>query len=385
MRRAISAGWAALIAALPVGCRRAPEVGTPAGPDTLLARLEEPAPFELTPAQASRFVGLSLRCSERPWPNKPGHVYEREEQVRASREVTPAFYGCFDWHSAVHGHWAMLRLLERFPGLAEASQVRARLDQHLSPEPMAQELAFFGEARSRTFERPYGWGWLLRLHGELAGSEDPDAKRWEAAVRPLAKLLSDRTRDYLTRLTVPIRAGTHSNTAFALVHMLDAARATGDEALQAAIVEHARRFYLADRHCPTAWEPSGEDFISPCLAEADLMRRVLPAAELAPWLDAFLPPLTSPEFEPLLRPVEVRDREDPRIGHLIGLAFHRAWCYAGLASSLPEGDPRRPVFDRLAGIHRQAGLADMFASGYGGEHWLASFAIYLLTGVGVGR
>jgi len=184
---------------------------------------------------------------------------------------------------------------------------------------------------------------------------------------------------YLSRLTVPVRAGTHANTAFAMVHALDYAHALGDVELASGIEKRALDFYQADRFCPVAYEPSGEDFISPCLVEADLMRRVLPREAFAAWLGAFLPAITSPDFRPLLRPVEVKDRKDPRIGHLIGLALQRAWCMEGIASSLPAGDPRQTAFMRLARIHRHDGVQQMFDSGYGGAHWLSSFAIYLFT------
>ena len=345
----------------------------------LLAALPAAEPSELTTARASALVRLSLACAEREWPNKPGHVLDGEAALRPPRELTPAFFGCFDWHSAVHGHWAMLRVLRRFPDLPEAAQVRALLDRHLTPERLASERAFFEREHSRTFERPYGWGWFALLHAEAAGFDDPDGRRWAAATSGLAALLSRRTREYIDRLTVPVRDGTHGSTAFSLVHLLDAARVTGDGELERAIVRRARDFYLADRGCPTAWEPSGEDFISPCLAEADLMRRVLPPAELGPWLERFLPPPDSDAFATLRRPVEVRDPEDPRIGHLIGLAFHRAWCFGGLAEALPAASPHALVLRRLADVHLADGLRRMSDSGYGGEHWLATFAVYALT------
>jgi hypothetical protein len=336
----------------------------------------------LTPERASQFAALSLACVDREYPNKPGNVVDGDDTVRPPRGLTPAFYGCFDWHSAVHGHWALVRLLRKFPDMAEAAAIRKKLDAHLTEERLERELAYFRLERNATFERPYGWGWLLRLQAELHGFDDPDAKRWAKALAPLARHLSGRTADYLDRLSVPIRAGTHPNTAFALVHMLDYARATGDDRLSRAIGKRAREFYLGDRDCPTGYEPSGEDFISPCLAEADLMRRVLGAEEFARWLDGFLPPVTSARFRPMLAPVEVRDPKDPKIGHLIGLALQRAWCFAGLATTLPGEDPRKAIFERLSRLHRHEALEQMFESGYGGEHWLASFAIYLLTGSG---
>lgn len=380
-----SAGLCVATVILLSGCHKP---GPPATGDTpeqlaaLLAGIDDPGASTLTPEQASRFVALSLHCVDREYPNKPGHVYDGAETVRPPRAWTPAFFGCFDWHSAVHGHWAMARLLRVVPALPEAVTVSEVLDRHLSPQNLEQELAFFRLERSRLFERPYGWAWLLRLHAELRASEGPEAARRAQAVAPLAAWLSQQMQAYLARLTVPIRAGTHANTAFAMSHMLDAARTTADTALEQALVARARDFFSADVACPTAYEPSGEDFISPCLAEADLMRRVLQPPVFATWLTAFLPPLTSPQFRPLIKPVEVKDRHDPRIGHLIGLALQRAWCFAGIAAALPADDPRRPVFERLGRVHRQDGLRQMFDSGYGGAHWLASFAVYLLTGAG---
>jgi hypothetical protein len=360
----LALGW------LPIGCRsRAPEPTPAAGP----------APVELDQVRASQFAALSLGCVDRPYPNKPGHTLDSDTQVRPHRELTPAFFGCFDWHSAVHGHWALVRLLRRFPALPEAARIRAALLTHLTPENLARELAFFKEERSKLFERPYGWGWLLRLAAELESWDDPDARRMAAALAPLAAQLSSFSRAYLERLSVPVREGTHQNTAFALVHLLDYARVAKDQALAATVERRARDFYGNDRDCPTAYEPSGEDFLSPCLTEADLMRRVLPAPEFVAWLGRFLPPLDSARFAPLREPVEVRDLTDPRIGHLIGLALQRAWCFEGIARALPAADPRRPELERLAAQHRERGLREMQESGYGGEHWLSSFAIYGLT------
>jgi hypothetical protein len=345
----------------------------------VLKALEEHPMPKLDQVQASRLVSLSLACVDRAFPNKPSHVYDGEETFRPPRDVTPAFYGCFDWHSAVHGHWAMARVLRRFPKIPEAARIRQALNGHLQARTLQTELAFFKEKRSKTFERPYGWGWLLRLAAELHGWQDDDARRWQEALRPLASFLATQMADYLGRLSRPIRAGTHANTAFALVHGIDYARALGDAALAKSIEQRARDFYGSDTDCPTAYEPSGEDFISPCLVEADLMRRVLPPAEFVAWLDGFLPPLDSPKFRPLLETVEVRDRHDPRIGHLIGLFLQRAWCMGGVASALPKGDGRAAVLDKAARLHGHQAVKLMFDSGYGGEHWLASFAVYLLT------
>jgi hypothetical protein len=368
-----------LLAWIGFGCQADEPVPTSDPP----LQLSDSVPYSLDAAQASKFVALSLECTKKPWPNKPSHVYAVEGDLQAPSVVTPAFYGCFDWHSAVHGHWAMLRLLKKFPGMPEADRVRARLDENLSAHRLGREVVFFEQDRNKLFERPYGWGWYLRLYGEANDCSLAGCKRWAKELKPLADLLRGRMVEYLGKLSVPIRAGTHPNTAFALAHMLDAARSLGEAGFEGVIIKRARGFYLADKDCPVAYEPSGEDFVSGCLAEADLMRRVLPQGEFVAWLDGFLPPVGSERFLPLRTPVAVKDRHDPKIGHLIGLAFHRAWCFEGIASALPASDGRRADYGKLAGMHRQAGIEQMFDSGYGGSHWLASFAIYLLTGSGL--
>jgi hypothetical protein len=334
--------------------------------------------------RASGLVALSLACVGKEFPNKPSHVYHDASEVAPPSVATPVFHGCFDWHSAVHGHWAMVRVLKAFPDLPEGPAIREVLARHLRPELVATEAAFFAQERSATFERPYGLAWLLRLADEIRTWDDPLAPELAAALAPLERMAVERLSWYLPRLTVPVRAGTHNSTAFAMIHALDHARATGNRAFESLLVERARAFFLADRDCPTAYEPSGEDFVSPCLTEADLMRRVLPRAEFRTWLDSFLPPMDSDEFRPLRTPVEVLDRHDPRIGHLIGLSLQRAWSYRGIASALDADDPRTAAFQAFANLHQHDGLHWMFDSGYGGEHWLASFAIFLVTGAGGG-
>jgi hypothetical protein len=360
-------------------CARPAEAPPDRSADEVLASIPVRSPAPLDAALASRFAALSLGCVDRDWPNKPGHVYDGDGDVRPPREVTPAFAGCFDWHSAVHGHWAMARLLRTFPDLPEGPRIRDVLRRHLEPARIAAEVAFLSAPRSRTFERPYGLAWLLRLATELRSWDDPDSKSASQALAPLERAVAKRLADYLPRLTVPVRDGTHQNTAFAMAHALEWARASGDAGIAATIESRSRDFFGADRDCPTAYEPSGEDFVSPCLAEADLMHRVLPRDEFAAWLAGFLPPAGSPRFRPLLAPVEVRDRHDPRIGHLIGLAFHRAWTMRGVAGALAEDDPTGALLLRLADLHQDEGLKQMFDSGYGGEHWLASFAVYAMT------
>ncbi len=339
----------------------------------------EKTDVSLTEELAGRLIRLSLDCVDREYPNKPGHVLDRADQARPHREFTPAFFGCFDWHSAVHGHWSMVRALRLFPRAPFAAEIEAKLDAHLRPELIEMEAAFFREERSNTFERPYGMGWLLRLRAELELLRHPRAQAWREALGPLVAELSQKLADYLERLTVPVRDGTHQNTAFVLIHALDYVRLAGDVRLSSVIERRARDFFLKDRQCPAGYEPSGEDFISPCLTEADLMRRVLEAGEFRRWLAGFLPSPTDPRFAPLLEPVEVKDPRDPRIGHLIGLAWERAAMFDGIASALDDGHRWKENFRALARRHRREALRQMFDAGYGGEHWLASVALYALA------
>jgi len=378
-----STTWLALSILTVLGCACQDRPSKPAAKTAGLEQLQNSLPdkgeLKLDQKLASRFAGLSLGCIDREYPNKPSNILDGDQTVLPPRKLSPAFFGCFDWHSAVHGHWALIRLLKTFPDLPEAQTIRRKLSAQLTVVKLEAELAYFKLDRNRTFERPYGWGWLLRLACELHNFDDPDAKLWAAALKPLADFLAGRITNYLGKLSVPVREGTHSNTAFALVHALDYARAVGDHKLSRAIERRTLDFFKDDRACPTAYEPSGEDFISPCLAEADLMRRVLSPAEFIKWLDDFLPALDSDQFAPLRTAVEVKDIKDPKIGHLIGLALQRAWCFEGIAIALPQTDLRRAVFTKLARLHRHEALRQMFESGYGGEHWLASFAIYLMT------
>jgi len=350
--------------------------------EALLTRLPRPREVTFDAARAAEFAKLSLGCVDREYPNKPSHVANGDETVKPPRELHPAFYGCFDWHSAVHGHWAMVRLLKTFPGFELEKEIRDKLNRNLTKKNIETEIAYYQGKYHRLFERPYGWGWLLRLQAELATWDDDDGRRWADILAPLSAELAGMTKKYLDTLSVPVRAGTHHSTAFALTHIHDYAAVAGDEELTNAIERRSRDFYGGDEDYPAAYEPSGEDFISPCLVEADLMRRVLERQEFVTWLDRFLPELGAPEFAPLRDPPEVRDLKDAKIGHLIGLSFQRAAAYRGIASALPEGDQRREVFERLSAVHRDDAVEKTFASGYGGEHWLASFAIYLFTDSG---
>ncbi len=327
---------------------------------------------------AAELLRLPVKCLDVEYPNKQCYFIEKEEDLKPSRLLNPAFYGCFDWHSSVHGHWSMVRLLKLFPKIALADEARSRLAAHFTKENMTAELAYFQSKVGSSFERTYGWAWYLRLYTELLTWNDPDAVAWREALRPLAEHFAAKTADYLTRLSYPVRTGIHGNLAFSLVHMLDYARVAGDRKLEEAIIKRALDFYGKDIDCPAAYEPSGVDFISPCLAEADLMRRVYDREHFAKWLDAFLPPVGTPAFTNLRTPPMVLDVKDYAIGHLIGLDMHRAAAYRGMVSSLPDKDNRRESFKKLADLHCAEGLRLMNTAGYGGEHWLGTFAIYML-------
>lgn len=328
-------------------------------------------------AQASHFARLALGCIQRELPHKIDHLIQAPGEVLGARALHPAFYGCLDWHSAVHGHWMLVRLLRTQPALPEAAAIRAALDANLSEANLAAEAAYFARATA-SFERPYGWGWLLQLATELHGWDDGDARRWSAHLQPLTDAIVARYLAFFPRQTYPVRTGVHANTAFGLALALDHARAVGHAALRELITERAITYYAPDRDAPAAWEPGGEDFLSPTLVEADLMRRVLAPAEFARWLHELLPRGLPPSLQ---NPAIVSDRSDGKLAHLDGLNLSRAWCLRAVAAALPGGDPLREAMTAAADAHAAAGLANVATGDYMGEHWLASFAVYLL-GVG---
>lgn len=333
----------------------------------------------MTPRTASSLAGLALKCADAEFPNKADHIAASEADLARPRDAHPSFYGCFDWHSSVHGHWLMVRALKTAPGMSEASRLRAALEAHLSTAAVAGELAYLAQPGRKTFERTYGWAWLLKLSEELRSWDDADGRRWSAALEPLAAAFVAQYKAFQPKLTYPIRVGTHPNTAFGLAFALDYARATGDSAFEALLVERAKAYFAADKDYPAAWEPGGEDFFSPALLEADLMRRVLPPAEFARWLTAFLPELGRGGPASLMTPAVVTDRTDPKIVHLDGLNLSRAWCLRGVAAALPASDARRPVLLAAAERHLEASLPHVTSGDYAGEHWLASFALYALS------
>lgn len=340
-----------------------------------------PAP-RLDPAVAGGFASLALACVDRPYPFKSDRVLDEASASREPRRDHPIFYGCFDWHSAVHGHWMLARLAKLYPKADWTPKVRAALAARLTADSGLGEALFVGADPQKLFERPYGWAWALRLIAELRTWPDPDAQDWARNLEPLERQLVVRLSEYLPKLSHPLRVGQHPNTAFALVHALDYARAVKNEELEKLIAARARAFFLQDRACPVDYEPSGEDFLSPCLEEADLMRRVLSRDDFARWLDGFLPGLRTGVLGGLARPGEVSDPTDGKIVHLDGLNLSRAAALRGIAAALPIEDPRTKTIEELAAKHAAAGLARVASGNYEGEHWLASFAVYLETDVG---
>jgi len=340
----------------------------------ILAGLQAQEPGgPLTDAAADRLASLALRCVRQEYPNKLDHVMNDSGEVKSPKALHPAFYGCFDWHSSVHGHWMLVRLLRDHPAMARAGEIRKVLDENLAPERLAAEVAYLGQANRRSFERTYGWAWLLKLSAELRTWNDPAAVRWAAALQPLAEALAAQYSAFLPRQSYPIRTGVHPNTAFSLDLALDYARAAKDARLEALILERARTWFGKDRNAPMAWEPGAEDFLSPCLEEAALMSRVLAPVAFRRWLGAFLPGLPSG-----LVPAVMSDRTDPKIVHLDGLNLSRARALRRIARVLGAADPRSTALEKLADRHAQASLPHLATGSYEGEHWLGTFAVRLL-------
>jgi hypothetical protein len=333
----------------------------------------------LTMKQASAFARLALKGLNKEYPNKPAHVLNNSSDVKSPRELFPAFYGCFDWHSSVHGHWMLVRLLRLFPDLPEKQEIRAVLSEHLTAKNLQTEADYFTQPNHQSFERTYGWAWLLKLAEELRAWDDPEAKAWAANLKPLEDTIVAAYLKFLPKQTYPIRTGVHPNTAFGLAFALDYAKALDHKPLRELVVERSRTYYDKDADAPARWEPDGADFFSPSLMEADLMRRVLPASDYAAWLKRFLPGLAKREPKSLFTPAIVADRTDPQIVHLDGLNLSRAWCMRSIAAALPADDPARKVLGESSTRHAEAGLAHVASGDYVGEHWLASFATYLLT------
>jgi hypothetical protein len=336
-------------------------------------------------------MSLALAAVSREYPSHVSHLLRDDRDVRPPRDLTPAFFGSFDWHSAVHGHWCLVRLLRAAPRAAFAPLAVETLATSLTREKLAAEHEYMSPPERAGFERPYGLAWLLQLGAELREWDTPDAARWHAALRPLEALAVARLSSWLPRLSRPIRSGEHAQTAFAMGLALDWARVARHGAFTRLLASAARRFHRDDADAPVGWEPSGHDFLSPALGEADLMRRVLDRRAFARWLARFLPGLggrsdaRARAVRRWLVPVRSGDRADGKLAHLDGLNLSRAWMLEGIASVLPDDDRRARALRAAAARHRRAGLAAVTGEHYAGAHWLASFAAYLVTGRGLPR
>jgi hypothetical protein len=344
-----------------------------------------PAPKSptLDEATAVRLARLALDCVHREYPNKISHVLNSDADVKPPRLLTPAFYGCYDWHSAVHGHWLLARLARTSPAAAFAKEARTALAKSLSPANIAGEVAYLSGPGRATFERPYGLAWLLLLSAELREWDEPQARAWAETLRPLEKSALARLTEWIPKLSYPIREGEHAQTAFAFGLILDWARAAKDPVAASLVERKVLELYVKDAGCPLSWEPSGQDFLSPCLAEADLLRRVLPPARYAVWLSSFLPSLPSDGSREWLTIAVTTDPSDGKLAHLDGLNLSRAFMLDGIAAGLPPGDPRVPALKGAARTHLSSGFTAVSGGHYEGSHWLGTFAVYALTGRGL--
>ncbi|WP_376694633.1 DUF2891 domain-containing protein [Wenzhouxiangella sp. EGI_FJ10305] len=329
---------------------------------------------------AGRFAALALDCVDQEYPNLIHHVMAGDDDVGPPRELTPAFYGCFDWHSSVHGHWLLVRLTRLFPDAGFADEARGKLAANLTENKLLAEAAYMAHPDRTGFERPYGLAWLLQLITELDQWDDEQADDWREWLRPVEEIAVRRLVDWIPKLHYPIRIGEHDQTAFAFSLALDYARQVGNDRLASVVEKATEQFYAGDRDCPLHYEPSGHDFLSPCLAEADLMRRVMDAEAFAAWLETFLPEIGKDDWLPV---AVVTDRADGKLSHIDGLNLSRAWMLEGIAAGLPEGDDRRGALEASAREHAEAGLSGVSDEHYAGGHWLASFAVYLETDRGL--
>lgn len=327
----------------------------------------------LTLEEAERLIALPLKCIDQEYPNKLGQVLGDAQDLQSPRALHPAFYGCFDWHSSVHGHWSLVSLLRQYPDIKGADIAKQKLLANMTPDNIAQEVVYFNGKHNKSYERTYGWAWLLKLAEELHKWDDPVARKLEENLQPLTDLIVQRYLDFLPKLNYPIRVGEHTNTAFGLTFAWDYAITKNHQALKNIIASRAKDFYMNDQGCPITWEPSGFDFLSPCLQEATIMKRVLPQAEFKKWLDAFLPQLKDKNFK--LETGKVSDRKDGKLVHLDGVNFSRAWAIATIIKDMPEYDHLKQISYQ----HINYSLPALVGDSYEGGHWLGSFAIYALN------
>jgi hypothetical protein len=327
---------------------------------------------QLNLQQANNLAQLPLHCIETEYPNKIGHVTAGPEDQKRPRVQHPVFYGCFDWHSAVHGYWSAVTLIKNFPELEKREELLQKIQRNLTSENIKVEIAYLNTKDNKTFERTYGWAWLLKLQQELDSWESEYGKELSQILQPLSDMVADRYVEYLPKLNYAIRVGEHSNTAFGMAFAYDYAVHAQNQALKSVIEERAIEFYLRDADCPISWEPSGYDFLSPCLEEVDIMRRILPAADFHNWIKEFLPHIENGKLE--MEIGKVSDRSDGKLVHIDGLNLSRSWVLYGLAAQYPEYNNLTEIAD----AHITNTLPNLVADDYAGGHWLGSFAIYAL-------
>jgi len=338
-------------------------------PDKLLNKRESTG---LSIEQASRLASLPLACMQTTYPNKLGQTLGSKNDMGEPQMLHPAFYGCFDWHSAVHGHWSLVKLLKLFPDMAEAAEIRLKLEENITASNILAEAEYFNRSNENSYERTYGWAWLLKLVEELHTWDNPLARELEQNLQPLSDLIVKRYMTFLPKLVYPIRVGEHTNTAFGLAFAWDYASTLGEDSLKMMIEKRARDFYSGDAACPMAWEPGGYDFLSPCLEEIDLMRRVLDEDEFHSWMGDFAPQLLQQEYA--LEVGSVSDRSDGKLVHLDGLNFSRAWVLYGLAYQYPAYSHLLQIAD----AHLAYSLPNLVGDSYEGGHWLGTFALYAI-------
>ncbi len=366
-----------------------PETSTTPSPTLQADHTQQPLhlPVPRAGVVEDRFAGLALTCLHQEYPNKVSIVLDQDSDSKPPSQLFPAFYGCFDWHSSVHGHWLLTRILTVDPDTPLRTLIIQELDKSFTPENLAGEVEYFSTNGKGAFERPYGRAWFLQLVAELHTSEDPKMQEWRNILQPLEKIIVEQTQTWLKSLAYPIRSGTHNQSSFAFGLMLDYARTIGNSDFETALTEAALNFHADDVNCPLSYEPSGEDFLSPCLMEADLMRRVMPQHAYTQWLSDFLPdiPESTPETasSDWLKPGIVLDATDGKLVHLDGVNLSRAWALEGIASALPADDPRRSSLLASAQLHTEKGIAAVSDEHYSGSHWLGSFATYLTTKRGI--
>jgi hypothetical protein len=330
--------------------------------------------YALNTSGADFLANLAISCVQKEYPNKLNQLLKDETMLKSPQELHPAFYGCYDWHSSVHGHWMLIHLIREFPDMTSKDQIISLLNENLTKENIIKEVSYFDQS-SKSWERMYGWSWVMKLGQELYIWDDPNAKKWYENLKPLIDVVVKRYEQFLAVQTYPVRTGVHPNTAFGLSFAFDYALATEKEEFEWLIRKVALKYYLNDENCPASWEPSGEDFLSPCLEEANLMSRILDPKSFNNWFDDFM---DKKDLKTLLTPADVSDRSDPKIVHLDGLNLSRATCFYGIAR-IVNNEKTREQLREAAHNHLAVTLPNIATENYEGTHWLGTFAVYALS------